>query len=547
LLQESFKHQKRKDNHLQQQQHQQQQHQQQQQQEKFVIDLNAMENDKNEMMNLMKMREDSLENNTDGDVDKLMMGMEDEGDDDEDGGDDGTNGGNQLPDDGKVVKMNHGGEVGGGGKGPGYTGVDTFMSINGDGDGDDNDGKSIVGATTVTPSPPSDLSTQLKSLHRMVALATAPVPSPPPSVTAKTAIALLPSNNSTAASVSSSSSRLPTRLQTFMETTYLPLPPREDTPITSLLMAPFAHIITTLFLSGTMVCYAILSVLDIVMNDNVEENCTRSCMVKAMSIWKRCWDHLFQVQKQEDHEGRGILRRSLEASQVSLLALFYTTQCVIVRAATRSRFASESADAGVASIRYLIYAFRSMNVIRKRVVSSVRRKEGGGGNTVINESIKKERRRFHLLRVISKIRASAVRRINHQRSLLIKQQRMRAEKEYQDKVQSLNEDRLSVERDRKIMDTERANLLSEKIGLLEWYVVTREASDAVKAEWEELDKKRKGGKRHWRPRFGYWAGTSGDDDHDSESDSVSNVEDHGPSGVGPSVSTEGDSDGDTAD
>lgn len=335
-----------------------------------------------------------------------------------------------------------------------------------------------------------------------------------------------------------------------METTYLPLPPREDNPIISLLMAPFAHIITSIFLSGTMVCYAILSVLDIVMNDNVEENCTRSCIVKAMTIWKSCWDHLFQVQKQEDHGGRGIVRRSLEASQISLLALFYTTQCVIVRAATRSRYASESADAGVASLRYLIYAFRSMNVIRKRVVSSVRRKEGGGGNTVINESIKKERRRFHLLRVISKIRASAVRRINHQRSLLIKQQRMRAEKEYQDKVQSLNEDRLSVERDRRMMDTERANLLSEKIGLLEWYVVTREASDAVKAEREGLERenqKKKVGKRHWRPRFGYWAGSSGDDDHDNESDGVSSVEDHGTSGVEPSASTKDDSDRATAD
>ena len=503
----------------------------------------------------MKMGEDSLENNNDDD--DMIMGMEDEGVDDEDaltmdgnGGDDGTSPSNPpVSNDDKVIKTNHGGEGGGGGKEPGYTGVDTSMPINGDGDGDDNYGKSIIEATTVTSSPPSDLSTQLKSLHRMVALATAPLPSPPPSATTKTAIALLPSSNTTVSSVSSSSSsRLPTRLQTFLATTYLPLPPREDTPITSLLMAPFAHIITSLFLSGTMICYAILSVLDIVMNDNVEENCTRSCMVKAMSIWKSCWNYLF-LQKQQDHGGRGIVRRSLEASQISLLALFYTIQCAIVRAATRSRYASESADAGVASIRYLIYAFRSMDVIWKRVVFSVRRRKGGG-NPVINESIKKERRRFHLLRVISKIRTSAVRRINHQRSLLIKQQRMRAEKEYQDKVKYLNQDRLNVELDRQMIDTERANLLSEKIGLLEWYVVTREASDAVKTEREEIDrenKKRKGGKRHWRPRFGYWAGTSGDDDHDNESDSLSNVEDHGTSGVGPSASTEGDGDGDTVD
>jgi hypothetical protein len=97
---------------------------------------------------------------------------------------------------------------------------------------------------------------------------------------------------------------------------------------------------------------------------------------------------------------------------------------------------------------------------------------------------------------------------------------MRAEKEFQDKVQSLNEDILAVEREKKKLDMDRANLLSEGVGVLAWYSMTKEASDALAAEREELEKERRkkgGGKRHWRPRFGYWA-VSADDDSYSEDD-----------------------------
>jgi len=97
---------------------------------------------------------------------------------------------------------------------------------------------------------------------------------------------------------------------------------------------------------------------------------------------------------------------------------------------------------------------------------------------------------------------------------------MRAEKEFQDKVQSLNEDILAVEWEKKKLDMDRANLLSEGVGVLAWYSMTKEASDALAAEREELEKERRrkgGGKRHWRPRFGYW-GVSADDDSYSEDD-----------------------------
>jgi hypothetical protein len=275
-------------------------------------------------------------------------------------------------------------------------------------------------------------------------------------------------------------------------------------------------------------------------------------MSKAVSIWKSCWYHVFarkqqpqqqqqQLQQQPQQRYRGAMYRTMEATQTSLLALFFTFQCVVVRAATRSKFASECSDAGVASLRYLIYATRSLNVLWKRVVSSLRRRIMGNNNSSSSSSssssrgIQKERRKFHLLRVLYNIRNSATRRINHQRSLLIKQQRMRAEKEFQDKLQSLNDDILAVEREKQRLDEDRTNLLREGVNLLAWYSMTKEASDALKVEREELEKerRRKSGKkkRHWRPRFGYWAGHSGDDNDDDDlnnnNDDDENVENDG--------------------
>eukprot|EP00573_Skeletonema_grethae_P008562 CAMPEP_0201702602 /NCGR_PEP_ID=MMETSP0578-20130828/36934_1 /ASSEMBLY_ACC=CAM_ASM_000663 /TAXON_ID=267565 /ORGANISM="Skeletonema grethea, Strain CCMP 1804" /LENGTH=227 /DNA_ID=CAMNT_0048190197 /DNA_START=114 /DNA_END=797 /DNA_ORIENTATION=+ len=213
----------------------------------------------------------------------------------------------------------------------------------------------------------------------------------------------------------------------------------------------------------------------------------------------------------------------MEALQTSFLALFFTCQCVIVRAATRSRYAIECKDAGMGSLRYLIYATRSLNFVSQRVVSSLRQRVGNIRSISAksaNTGMKNERRKLHLLRVLSNIRRTAARRINHQRSILIKQQRMRAEKEFQDKVQSLNEDILTVEREKKRLDMDRVNLLSEGVGVLAWYSMTKEASDALTAEREEFEKERRrnnGGKRHWRPRFGYW-GNTGDDSLDANDD-----------------------------
>ena len=261
-----------------------------------------------------------------------------------------------------------------------------------------------------------------------------------------------------------------------------------------------------------------LAVVDILLNDRKEEYCAKTCMRKAVSIWKSSWNYLFAKQQlQQQQQQRGAMYRTMYATQTSLLALFYTCQCVVVRAATRSRYATECKDAGVASLRYLIYATRSLNFLWQRVVSLLRQQSSSAVST--NTSRKNQRRKFHLLRVLSKIRSSASRRINQQRSLLIKQQRMRAEKEFQDKVQSLNEDILAVEMEKKQLDMDRAKLISEGVGVLAWYSLTKEASDALEAEREELEKERRrnGGKRHWRPRFGYW-GLSGDDNNSKAGD-----------------------------
>ena len=498
---------------------QQQQQKKQKMQDRFVIDMEAMEQDKNDILHLIeatsasspaskttdtveKRDDDDLTN--DGDVEteaeNVDGGISDnvEASTVNDNRGASNDSGPPVNND-KVMTTDRDGD-GGDGNNDGYA-----MPINGD-----SGGESATKATTA----PSDLSTQLKILHRMVALATAPVP-PPPS--ASTAITLLASNET-----ATSSSGSPMRIQKFLATTHLPLPPDETTPIASLALAPLAHIATSIFLSGAALFYATLAILDILLNDGKEEYCAKTCMRKAVSIWKSAWHYLFAKQQvQQQH--RRALYRTMEAAQTSFLALFFTCQCVIVRAATRTRYATECMDAGLGSLRYLIYATRSLSFVWKRVVSSSRQRIGNirsSSAVTSNTGIKKERRKFHLLRVLSNIRNSASRRINHQRSLLIKQQRMRAEKEFQDKVQSLNEDILAVEREKKKLDMDRANLLSEGVGVLAWYSMTKEASDALAAEREELEKERRrkgGGKRHWRPRFGYW-GVSADDDSYSEDD-----------------------------
>jgi len=494
----------------------QQQQKKQEMQDRFVIDMEAMEQDKNDILHLIeatsasspastttdtmeKRDDDDLAN--DGDVEKEAVNADGEISDDVEAStaDDNRGASNDSGppvNNDKVMTTDRDGD-GGDGNNDGYV-----MPINGDSGGES--------ATKM----PSDLSTQLKILHRMVALATAPVP-PPPS--ASSAITLLPSNET-----ATSSSRSPMRIQKFLATTHLPLPPDETTPIASLALAPLAHIATSIFLSGAALFYATLAILDILLNDGKEEYCAKTCMRKAVSIWKSSWHYLFAKQQMQQQH-RGALFRTMEAAQTSFLALFFTCQCVIVRAATRTRYATECMDAGLGSLRYLIYATRSLSFVWKRVVSSSRQRIGNirsSSAVTSNTGIKKERRKFHLLRVLSNIRNSASRRINHQRSLLIKQQRMRAEKEFQDKVQSLNEDKLAVEREKEKLDMDRANLLSEGVGVLAWYSMTKEASDALAAEREELEKERRrkgGGKRHWRPRFGYWA-VSADDDSYSEDD-----------------------------
>mmetsp|Transcript_27566 Transcript_27566/g.42519 ORF Transcript_27566/g.42519 Transcript_27566/m.42519 type:complete len:621 (-) Transcript_27566:109-1971(-) len=490
---------------------QQQQQKKQEMHDRFVIDMEAMEQDKNDILHLIeatsasspastttdtmeKRDDDDLAN--DGDVEKEAVNADGGISDDVEAStaDDNRSASNDSGppvNNDKVMTTDRDGD-GGDGNNDGYA-----MPINGDSGGE-------------SATMPSDLSTQLKILHRMVALATAPVP-PPPS--ASTAITLLASNET-----ATSSSRSPMRIQKFLATTHLPLPPDETTPIASLALAPMAHIATSIFLAGAALFYATLAILDILLNDGKEEYCAKTCMRKAVSIWKSSWHYLFAKQQVQQQQ-RGALYRTMEAAQTSFLALFFTCQCVVVRAATRTRYATECMDAGLGSLRYLIYATRSLSFVWKRVVSSLRQRIGSSAVTS-NTGIKKERRKFHLLRVLSNIRNSASRRINHQRSLLIKQQRMRAEKEFQDKVQSLNEDILAVEREKEKLDMDRANLLSEGVGVLAWYSMTKEASDALAAEREELEKERRkkgGGKRHWRPRFGYWA-VSADDDSYSEDD-----------------------------
>ena len=502
---------------LTQQQQQQQQQQVKSKQDEFVIDMKALEQDKKDILNLI---ENSSSSSSDTTTTTTTSSV------DSDNGNEEMEAGpldNDDSDDNVTSSKSSDNDGGSYDNVPPPLNNDTAMltaedhdeeggNSNNNAGRDDEESASTKATTTITA---LDLNTQLKSLHEMVALATVPVPTPPSNCTA---ITLLLSNNNDIDRASTQT----TRLQRFLATTHLPLPPDERTPMASLVLAPLAHIASSIFLSMAMVFYATFAILDILLNDGNEEYCTKTCIRKAVSIWKSCLQYLFtrETNVQEQHR-RGVVFRTLQASQTSLLALFFTCQCVIVRAATRTKFSAESSDAGVASIRYLIYAMRSLNILRQRAGSSLQRTIGNIRSIPSNPTIKKKRRKLHLLRVLSNIRTTAARRLDHQRSLLIKQQRMRSEKEFQDKIQSLNEDILKVEREKKQLDIDRANLLNEGVGVVAWYSMTKEASDALATEREELEKERKkmkGGKRHWRPRFGYWGGSSRKDEPSANDD-----------------------------
>lgn len=373
----------------------------------------------------------------------------------------------------------------------------------------------------------SDLQNKLEKLHQMVKSSTAASAQP---ITTSTALALHPSSTSIAlpnSNMTSSTTSKQRSIQHFLSTTHLPLPPREDAPVLSLLLAPFAYLLTAMVLLGTSIFYAIVALLDVLWNDDVDVGknySTKTCLNQAGYVWRGCWCHLFvrTSSGEKEHERQrdgGWPQRSLEAIQTSFVALFYTVQCILLRAWQHSNYATESLDAGTESLRYLVFAVRSIDVVWKRFVNwlSLKRANNNAEIAAINDQTTRVEgkrklnpwtRTFHLLRVVSSIRKATAERLNQQRSLQTKQQRLRSEREYQEKMRSLNQDRVMLEREQRELfdaqrqlEVDRRNLLCEGVGVLAWYSSAKEAeatallnSGAVKEEHE--NRKR----NHWSIR-----------------------------------------------
>jgi len=387
--------------------------------------------------------------------------------------------------------------------------------------GDDNNNKAVSTLDKRLPvnqtddAPSKQLGDELETLHQMVAKTTS-----------------LPSSSarSSPASVATANNTISTSLQHFLSTTHLPLPPREDASLVGLALAPVAHLASSTFLFGAAAFYAIIAVLDVIWNDDKEEYCTRSCLKQTTSVCRHCWEYVFPSAATKGQTKQGAAQRTLTATKTSLIASLYAAQVILVRAAKHSKYANDSMEAGTGSLRYLVYALRSLKVLWHRVVDSLigSIRNGNYGNhrgaiiarsTATSAEGEKQQRRIGrtlnpLRDALSGVRNSAASRIRRERSLRNKQQQLRAEETYRKKLRLLNLDRVTLERDRREVENagnqlelDRRELLNEKVNVLAWYCAAREATESSSAaamveDAEEVGKEveKKKEKRGW----GFW-------------------------------------------
>ena len=358
-------------------------------------------------------------------------------------------------------------------------------------------------------------------------------------------------------------------LQQFLSTTYLPMPPREDASTLSLVLAPFAHMLTSIVLFGTAGVYAVCAIIDVLCNDNDADShdaknddetsvvksstdsnsdtnrccSTRSCLREAALVWRSCWDHVFVAADVQN----GPLQRTLEALQTSIVAFFYSTKVVVVRAARHSRYADECLDAGTSALRYCVYSLRSVKVLWQRLLVGIGVKNrtqsiitAGGlqsrtnlnniateSSTAISENENKShnkgqkfKRKVDLFRIVSHIQKSAAQRRNQQHSLQLQQKNIQAETSYKEKMVLLNSDRVSMERERREifeerqqLEKERRKLLCEGVGMVAWFAAVNEAQAAAAVE-EKEEKKRNDKKKTWG--LSWWGRRGEEETHPEE-------------------------------
>ena len=311
-------------------------------------------------------------------------------------------------------------------------------------------------------SPSQHLDEKLTKLHEMVAVAASSSPSS-----------------------SSEEGRTATResLQTVLSTAYLPLPPREDASPLSLVLAPIAHLMTSIFMLGAAVFYAAMAVLDVIWNDAN----TRACMRETSSVLNSCWGYVFPKSGTELKERPA--QRTMKAMQTSIIALFYAVQCIIVRGYYHSKHSNACLDACTGSLRYSVYSLQSVKVIWTRIMSTLRRikqsiERQNGQSTGDRHTLQHLRRLFTNMKgVLSSKRLRGSIRSEQQ------PQTLPSEELYNQRMR-LNQDRVALERDKHQLKDERRKLLVESMNIVAWYsAVAKEAT----AEEEMVQHQ----KKHW--------------------------------------------------
>jgi hypothetical protein len=281
-------------------------------------------------------------------------------------------------------------------------------------------------------------------------------------------------------------------VQDLVSTTYLPLPPREDASVVSLIVAPVAHLLSAIFLMGSAVFHAVIAVLDVIYNDDS----TRACLRTTSHVLRSCWNYLFL----EEARTTAATKRTMRALQTSVIASFYATRCILMRAVSHSKHALACMDTGTGSLRYLVYVIRSVHVLWKRIVyaiqnmyTSLSRGERNQQQTILTP-----------FRILSTIKLPFLRLSQNQRSLEIEQQRLRSNEMYNSKLRLLNIDRVNLERDRqqlkeaqRQLEYERRKLQAESVNILSWYLAARNASAATTTGENETTVKPRVRKWQW--------------------------------------------------
>jgi hypothetical protein len=284
----------------------------------------------------------------------------------------------------------------------------------------------------------------------------------------------------------------PSSLQSFLSTTYLPLPPREDASSLSLVLSPVAHLISSLFLLGATGLFALMAVLDVICFDVVDEDSTRACMQGTKSIYRSCWDYVWY---NDGDRSNGIdmnfaARRTILALQTSIIASYYTTRCILHRSTRHSKYANDSIDAFTGSLRYLVYTARATNITCTRVMGTVRRmydyivrRSSAFVNTIQLSYHRNQDKtlRHKLHQMLLNIKSSTMHRVRKLSSQQDALQRLQSDALYNQKLHLLNLDRVALERERqqilrgwKELELEKHKLLAEGMTVLSWYAAAVE-------------------------------------------------------------------------